>query len=123
MTMHAVALLLLLGAAPCSAFLWPFGSPEPVVTGEPDTRVAVSPDPTTRIAFASCKDGTGEVSSMQNRGIDFDWSTITERRPHAFVWAGDAIYGDSYLSQRRMPAWACGCRFWRRSKHDSNKNR
>lgn len=74
-------------------------------TGAADMRVVVAPDPTTRMAFASCKDGQGESSQYVGRGIEFDWNVITERKPHVFVWGGDAIYGDSYRAGRRLPRW------------------
>ena len=68
-----------------------------------DVRVHAVADPTTRIAFASCKDGQGGSAEYAGRGVDFDWHRIIERRPHAFVWAGDAIYGDTFRAPRRLP--------------------
>ena len=107
--MHAgrqIVALLALVPDGTAAFLdlWRRAAP-PVVSGEADATVAITPDPTTRLAFASCKDGTGESSNFAGRGIDFDWSVITERRPHAFVWGGDSIYGDAYLAPRKPPGW------------------
>jgi hypothetical protein len=48
----------------------------------------------TRIVFASCKDGTAGSTPYAGNNISFDWTLITKRKPHAFIWAGDAIYAD-----------------------------
>jgi hypothetical protein len=58
----------------------------------------------TRIVFASCKDGAAGSAAYAGNNLSFDWSLVSKRAPHAFVWAGDAVYAD-HPPPRRSLGW------------------
>lgn len=58
----------------------------------------------TRIIFASCKDGAAGSATYVGNNVSFDWSLVSNRQPHAFIWAGDAIYAD-HLPPHRTLWW------------------
>ena len=68
------------------------------LTGAADREVLLGPSSTTRLAFASSKDD-------QPAGLStgFDWSVVLDRKPHAFIWGGDAIDSGIASAPTRSP--------------------
>ena len=69
------------------AILWTIFWTASAAAAVADARIAsdAGADGSTRLVFASCKDGDASEHSWAGNSLSFNWSLVAKRQPHAFV--------------------------------------